>query len=79
MPMSVAGLTFDETELRAMTRIVDEVCTEISKQESPEEREFVAWLVVRLAHRGINDVEKLKSAALHALQFRAQFSYDAKQ
>lgn len=66
--VTVGGAAFNEAELSAMTAILDEVCFELSKPASPQEREFVAWLVVRLSRNGVCDPDKVKQAVLEAME-----------
>ncbi len=68
---SIDGAAFDEAGLKAMRRVLDDVCSEVAPKAAPAEREFIAWLIVRLSCRGLNDCKRLKTAALAALGFRA--------
>ena len=66
--INMGGIAFDEAELTAMRSVLDEVCMEVAPEGGPEEREFIAWLIVRLHRTGAADVARLKSAALAALR-----------
>lgn len=68
---SLDGAAFDEAGLKAMRRALDDVCSEVAPRAEPAEREFIAWLIVRLSCRGVKDCTRLKSAALAALRWRA--------
>lgn len=65
---AMGGVAFNEAELIAMRSVLDEVCTEVAPDGRPEEREFIAWLIVRLYRTGAADVARLKCAALTALR-----------
>lgn len=68
---SIDGAAFDETGLKAMCCALDDVCNEVSPRAAPAEREFIAWLIVRLSCNGLRDRDLLKSAAIAALRRRA--------
>lgn len=68
--LAVGCVAFNEAELAAMTLVVDEVCAEIPGRNRPQEREFVAWLVVRLSRNGICDPARVKAATLEAMRPR---------
>lgn len=68
---SIDGAAFDEAGLKAMRCALDDVCREVAPSAEPAEREFIAWLIVRLSCRGLKDGKRLKSAALTALRWRA--------
>lgn len=68
---SLDGASFDEAGLKAMRCALDDVCSEVAPRAEPAEREFIAWLIVRLSCRGVKDCTRLKSAALAALRWRA--------
>jgi hypothetical protein len=68
---SIDGAAFDEAGLKAMRCAFDDVCREVAPRAAPAEREFIAWLIVRLSCRGLNDGQRLKAAALTALGWRA--------
>lgn len=67
---SIDGAAFDEAGLKAMRSALDDVCREVARSAAPVEREFIAWLIVRLSCRGVQDGKRLKSAALTALRWR---------
>ena len=66
---SIDGVAFDEAGLQTMRRALDDVCREVAPGAAPAEREFIAWLIVRLSCRGVKDGKRLKSAALTALRW----------
>lgn len=68
---SIDGAAFDEAGLKAMRCALDDVCNEVSPSAAPAEREFIAWLIVRLSCNGLRDGVRLKSAAIAALRRRA--------
>jgi hypothetical protein len=69
------GAAFDEAGLKTMQRALNDVCTEVAPNAAPAEREFIAWLIVRLFCRGVKDDSLLKSAALAALRWRGPHGF----
>lgn len=68
---SLDGAAFDEAGLQTMKRALDDVCNEVAPRASPAEREFIAWLIVRLSCRGVKENGRLKNAAVAALRWRS--------
>lgn len=66
-PLYLGGIAFDENDITVMTTVVNEVCSEYAAWNTPEQREFIAWLVVRLSRNGIGDRTHLKSAVVQSL------------
>ena len=65
--LALGGVAFNEAELTAMTAVVNDVCVEYAGWNTPEQREFIAWLVVRLSRNGVNDPAQVKAAVVDSL------------
>lgn len=66
---SVGGACFNDRDLLAMRTALNDVCAAVSPRAGSQEREFIAWLIVRLACNGTRNSHEVAKAALYVLRY----------